>query len=169
MPTRKIIRKCKIVNVSYPVTEIEAGTIIVYFGTVDGAVDTAFAEVDKKFRILSDYKRGPRTLGQVVRTDAFNGDYLLFGFIVRKSINDTLDYEVVQKCAQEVHKINKKFGDQAYQYLALDVFRDPPDDEMQFNNVLNILRSTLSNVDVYICYPKNLSSLMPRERERNDF
>lgn len=162
---RKVVRKCKIVHVFDSVLEMEANAMIVYFGTEDGVVDTIIEKLDRKFGILPDYKRGPRTLGNAVRTDAFNGKYVIFGFIVKKSIEDAIDYTCVQKCAKVVNSVNNEFGQRAYQFLALDVIEDPPDDEMQFHHVLNILSSTLNNLDVYVCYPKDLLYLMPKIRE----
>lgn len=123
--------------------------MIVYFGSEDGNVSNDMQELDKKFRILSDYRTSrSRTLGNVVLHKS-NEDFPVYGCIVRSNKDDRFDFAALKKCMQLINKINKKDG---YSYVGVSEVVDERD-WILMDKICNIMRYELRNVDIYVCKP----------------
>lgn len=158
-------RKCKVVNVDYPLINIESGTLIIYFGTMDGAITDEMKTLDEKFRILRDYKNNPRTLGKPVVTMTPDKNFVLYGCIVRNKERDPFNYERFQECLSAIQRENRKLGHNAYSFVALTAVEDGED--LLLQKMLNLLRHSLNNVSIYVCWPKELQNQMPIQKPQD--
>ncbi|KAF2883990.1 hypothetical protein ILUMI_22188 [Ignelater luminosus] len=156
----KITKKCPVRNVEKPVVQIEPETAIVYFGSEDGYVSEEVDSLSTKFRTVKrDYTTSNRKLGDVIQTWSDN-NYALYGCIVKKQKDDLFDYISFQKCINRLRTLNSK--ENKFYYVAFQAFLDQSDD-LVISKVINLLRYSLRDVEVYVCWPHHLAYLMPRD------
>ncbi|CAH0547635.1 unnamed protein product [Brassicogethes aeneus] len=153
------VSNCKVVNVDYSISAIETGTIILYWASEDGHVTDVIADLDKKFNIRTDYKSARCALGEVIRHDKSRQGYLIYGCVVRKCFKDELDFAALQSCVKNVQKANRK---DYYEYVGVQAVKDK--DPLMNKKIVNILRNSLTKVDVYVCWPGDLKNDMPPTR-----
>ncbi|KAF5294471.1 hypothetical protein FQR65_LT01597 [Abscondita terminalis] len=150
--------KCPVRNVRYPLVDIEGGTAIIYFGTVNGHVSEDMESLDNKFRIIGEYKRANRKLGDVIQAYKSQQEYSLLGCITRNTEKDPFDFVSFQKCIAQIKKLNKSY----YAYVGIQAFLD--DDDLLLNKITTMLRYSLVKVDVYVCWGGNMLNFMPPDR-----
>ncbi|XP_071057514.1 uncharacterized protein [Onthophagus taurus] len=154
--------KCRVKNVLKSVADIESYTIIIYPCSRDENITKTMTDLDKKFNIRTDYGRSRRNLGDVIRTDT-RLNYILYGVVVKERAQDPVNYVHFQRCIKEINQRNNKHDQ--YEYVAMEAFRDDPDN-MVINKLVNLMRNTFYyNVEVYICWPEELKQFAPRELE----
>ncbi|KAK4872808.1 hypothetical protein RN001_014837 [Aquatica leii] len=151
--------KCPVKNVRYPLVEIEPGTAIIYFGTVNGHVSEDLQSLDNKFRIIGDYMRANRKLGDVIQVYKNDQQYSLLGCITRNTEKDLFDFSSFQKCIVQVKKLNKNH----YGYIGIQAFHDDHDD-LLLNKIINMMRYSFIKVEVYVCWGGKMLNFMPSER-----
>lgn len=129
-----------------PIWDIESYTVIVYFSTEDGYLTNSVIELDKKFHFLNKFRQTRRNLGDAIRHDDKNRNYILYGCIVRKSKEDSFDFKSLKKCLLEVNKNNRQ--DQ-YDYIAFEALGD--DEGLLHEKILTLMRFYLRKVEIYVC------------------
>lgn len=141
-----------------PIIDLEAWSIIIYIGYEDGYVSDHIKELDKKFKILAEYQKrckSEKTIETVIKTK----NYILYGFIIKKNKDDNICYKRFDECLVQVQKYNRKH---LYEYVGFEYFEDE-NDPCVMDKLINLLRNTLSHVEIYICYPKQYELRCPME------
>lgn len=156
LPPRQM--KCKVTNALYPLVEIENGTAILYFGTEDGFISEDIEDLDKKFRIIIDYKSTRKQLGDIIHAHKNNDAYSLYGCIVRKTKDAPFDFMSFHKCITQIKKKNKD-----YYYVAFQAFLDSSDD-LIVNKIVNMLRHSLIKLEIYVCWGGKMKQYMPQQK-----
>ncbi|XP_064211328.1 uncharacterized protein LOC661444 isoform X2 [Tribolium castaneum] len=139
-------RNCKVTNETYPIKDIEAGTVILYFSSEDESITDEMRSLDEKFTFLREFKFARKSLGNVI-FNSKTSDYLLCGCIVRKHKSDPFDFEAFRRCLQSIQKENKKYK---YYYYAFQAFEDQ--DSTINQKIINLMRNSLRDVEVYVCW-----------------
>lgn len=147
------LQRSKVVNAKYPLSKIESGSIVLYFGTENGDTNPVMESLDKKYYIIPNYKKSQKILGNVIRTEKFND--IIYGCIVKKKNEDLFNFAYFEKCLKEIKKRNKK--DQ-YMYVAIEAIRD---EDLLLEKITNIIRTILYDLELYICWPEELQYYMP--------
>lgn len=164
-PTAKrSITKCYVKNVPYPLWDIETGTAIIYFGTEDAYVSDDIQKLDHKFRFIHQYKSDNRQLGSVIQSPVCNGQYKLYGCIVKKNAKDSFNFTSFQKCVETLKKNNRN----GFDYVAFQAFKDS--DNVLMSKITNMLRLYLHHVEIYVCWGGEMQQYMPQDfKKDNDF
>ncbi|KAJ8949319.1 hypothetical protein NQ318_006744 [Aromia moschata] len=148
---------CKVVHVEKPIADIEEETSIIYLSSVDGHVSTEMEQLSKKFAFLSEFKKSPKNLGDVITYKMPKRFYVLKGCIVRKTKNDLFDFKSFRNCVQQISRDCKK---EQYVYVAFQAIKDDQDDLIN-DKIITILKNYMRGVDVYICWDGDLVKEMP--------
>ncbi|XP_044269461.1 uncharacterized protein LOC123014415 [Tribolium madens] len=143
-------KNCKVTHETYPIKDIESGTVILYFSSEDEFITDEMRSLDEKFNFLNEFKFGRKSLGSVIFTTKTT-DYLLCGCIVRRRKNDSFDFQAFQKCLQAIQRENRKHK---YYYYAFQAFEDK--DSTLNQKIINLMRNSLRDIEVYVCWVGDL-------------
>lgn len=138
---------CKVVYDANPVAKIDKGTIIIYFSTEKGEIEEDTIELANKFKFLDQLKKVPRRLGDAIRFDDRSKNYILYGCIVRKTLNSPFDFESFAKCLSLIKKENRK---DFFAYIAYQSITDKNDFIIN-DKIVTLLRNLMRDVEVYVC------------------
>ncbi|KAK4872807.1 hypothetical protein RN001_014836 [Aquatica leii] len=150
--------KCRVRNVWYPLFEIEGGTAIIYFGTVNGHVSEDIQNLDNKFRIIGAYLSANRKLGDVIQVYKNDQQYSLLGCITRNTEKDPFDFSSFQKCIVQIKKLNQNH----YDSIGIQAFIDHQD-RLLLCKIINMMRHSFIKVEVFVCWGGKLLDFMPPE------
>ncbi|GJQ70845.1 hypothetical protein Trydic_g768 [Trypoxylus dichotomus] len=152
------LRKCNVVNILKTLSEIESGTIMIYFGSEDGFETEEIKDLSKKFPyIRNTYRLATKTVGEYINTERHKDGYVFYGCIVRKKHTDPFSFVDFQKCLRGIQNRNRR---DKYYYIAFQAFMEDGSD-LIVSKIINLMRYAMTDVDVYVCWPENLSQYMP--------
>ncbi|CAG9766890.1 unnamed protein product [Ceutorhynchus assimilis] len=144
--------KCKLVIEEVPVTKIAPSTLILYLATTKGEEDDIIRNMSKKFNFWPSFKKQEKTLGDIVYFDDKVQNYGICACVVRKTRREPISFLTLHSCLQKINKKNKEFGNNCFEYVALQ-WLDSYDyfDDSINQKIITMLINFLRNVDVYIC------------------
>lgn len=159
MPPQKHLN-CKLKNETYPIEKIEDETIFLFLSPEDRFISDEMKQLNKKFEFAHAFDHFKKVLGNVFFYPTKDVRNLLCGCIVKQHTEDPIDFVAFGTCLQKIKKENRKYE---LGYIAMQAFRDQADPCIMFK-IINILRNTMHDVEVYICWPGDLQQdLLPRE------
>ncbi|KAJ3660383.1 hypothetical protein Zmor_004833 [Zophobas morio] len=157
-------RNCRVTHETYAIETIDTGTVILYFSSEDEHISDEMRKLDEKFHFLSDFRYAKKAKGNVI-LNTRNQNYLICGCIVKKTERDPFDFIALQKCLSAIQKENRK---SKFYYYAFQAMRDETDSCINYK-IINILRNSLREVEVYVCWPGDLQNeMVPRDRFVDD-
>lgn len=90
---------------------------------------------------------------------AQNEDYRLYGCIVRDRERDEFGFQLFQKCIETIQRENRKLR---YNFVGISAFLEGGSrGTLLLSKVVNLLKNSLTNVSVYVCWPEEIRSCMP--------
>lgn len=141
-----------------PLSDIESFTLVVYFGSEDGYENEELKALCNKFPYIRNiYKLETKLVGKSVVTARHNEGYLFFGCIVKQRHTDPFNFTNFQKCLAGIQNRNRK---EQYEFVAFQAFLEDGSD-LIVSKIINLMRYALTGVDIYVCWPDKLRSLMP--------
>lgn len=153
-PPPKKYYPCKLVPYAEHISKIDEGTAIFYFTTEQGDRDDTLLALSKKFDTLmpSFNAKRVKSVGDFIFYEEKVKNYLFCGCVVRKTTKDLFDFKGFSKCLFEFSKINRKYGNNAFYYVAFqkldwEEYRDNLINEKLITLFTNMLR----DVEIYYC------------------
>ncbi|XP_050293437.1 uncharacterized protein LOC126733979 [Anthonomus grandis grandis] len=145
---------CKlVVEDNTALTNIDSGTLLLYFTDTEGTSDDTMLRLSKKFNFMEEFNQHtPKSLGDIVYFDDNVTNYGICGCIVRKSPNDTISFKALQKCIENINEKNKAFGDSAFLYVAMQwVNEEAYLDKTVNQKIISVLINILKDASVHVC------------------
>lgn len=152
------MRKCYVKHVVQPLTDIQSQTGLVFFGSEDGVTSFEMECLAKKYDYLQEYKNKKKITGDVIKI--INRNEYLYGLIIRRLHSQQIVYSEFEKCLFNLRKMLK--ADETV-YIGIQGFVENGD-QVLTDKLVNLMQNTLQDVEIWVCWPKELEHLCPLQR-----